>query len=118
MIQKVHQHVETLPTAVRNKIIGVQGCFGSTGDYISYKGEVDQQYYLSSADFYMLFQEFTQYYYDEYKNTVPKIALLSNPRNNNDDGNEWVVQNCPGGWLKCGTLGKAYQLNDELDKSS
>jgi hypothetical protein len=118
MIQQVHQHVETLPASVRNRIIGVQGCFGSTGDYISYKGEVDAQYELSGADFFALFQEFTQYYYDEYKNTNPKIALLSNPRNKGDEGNEWVVQNCPGGWLKCGTLGKAYQLNDELDKSA
>lgn len=118
MIQKVHQHVETLDPAVRSQIIGVQGCFGSTGDYISYKGNVPEQYYLSAADFYALFQEFTLDYYNEYKNTNPKIALLSNPRNNGDDANLWVVQNCPGGWLKCGTLGKAYQLNDELDKSS
>lgn len=118
MITKVHKHIETLPASVRNNIVGVQGCFGSTGDYISYKGTVPDKYYLSGTDFYNLFKEFTQYYYDEYKNTNPKIALLSNPRNKGDDGNLWVVQNCPGGWLKCGTLGKAYQLNDELDKSS
>ena len=115
MIQKVHNHVETLPASVRNKIIGVQGCYGSTGDYISYKGNVANQYYLDGQDFYSLFQEFSQYYYDEYKTASPKIYLLSNPRNQGDDEAIWVVQNCPG-WLKTATLGKGYQLNDERDK--
>ena len=36
MIAKVHEHIESLPTNVREAIIGVQPCFGSTGDYISY----------------------------------------------------------------------------------
>jgi len=102
---------------VRNGIVGVQACFGSTGDCISYKGEVASQYYSSGNDFYNLFREFTQYYYDEYKNTTPKLALLSNPHNNGKDQTLWLVQNCACGWLKCGTLGKGYQLNDELDKS-
>ncbi len=117
MITAVHNHVETLPANVRNNITGVQGCFGSTGDYISYKGTVDPQYDLTTQDFSDLFREFSQYYYDEYKNTNPLITLLSNPRNNGSDDNIWVVQNCPG-WLKCGTLGKAFQINDELDKST
>ena len=75
MIAAVHQHVETLPASVRSKIIGVQGCFGSTGDFISYGGgQVDAKYALTQKDFSNLFREFTQYYYDEYKNTNPKIA--------------------------------------------
>lgn len=115
MIQKVHAHVETLPASVRNKIIAVQGCYGSTGDYISYDGNVPAQYELDSKQFLSLFQEFSQYYYDEYKNTNPKIYLLSNPRNQGSDAAIWVEQNCPG-WLKTGTLGKAFQLNDEADK--
>src|SRR4051794_29214415 len=89
MITKVHQHIETLPASVRNNIVGVQGCFGSTGDYISYKGNVPDKYYLSGADFYNLFQEFTQYYYDEYKSTHPKIVLLSNPKNGGEDQSLW-----------------------------
>lgn len=117
MIQKVHAHIETLPASVRNNIIAVQGCFGSTGDYISYGGNVPSQYELDSKQFLSLFQEFSQYYYDEYKNTNPKIYLLSNPRNQGSDAAIWVEQNCPG-WLKTGTLGKAFQLNDEADKYS
>lgn len=115
MIQKVHAHIETLSSSVRNKIVGVQGCFGSTGDYIGYKGTVPNQYYLDGTQFFQLFQEFSLDYYDEYKNTNPKIYLLSNPRNQGSDQATWVVQNCPG-WLKTATLGKGYQLNDEVDK--
>src|SRR5437868_6095700 len=118
MITAVHQHVETLPVSVRSKIIGVQGCFASTGDYISYGGaQVASQYALTQNNFSSLYKEFTQYYYDEYKNTNPKIALLSNPKNKGMDDALWAVQNCPGGWLKNGTLGKEFQLNDELDKA-
>lgn len=115
MIQKVHSHIETLAPAVRNGIIGVQACFGSTGDYIGYKGNVASQYQLDSKQFLSLFQEFSQYYYDEYKATSPKIYLMSNPRNQGSDAAVWVMENCPG-WLKTGTLGKGYQLNDEADK--
>lgn len=117
MIQKVHSHVETLDPAVRNKIIGVQGCFGSTGDYISYDGNVASQYALDSKQFLSLFQEFSQYYFDEYKNTSPKIYLLSNPRNQGSDAAIWVAANCPG-WIKTGSIGKAFQLNNESDKFS
>lgn len=118
MITTVRQHVETLPDSVRDKIIGVQGCFGSTGDYISYKGKVDPKYDLDWWDFFTLFKEFSKYYYNEYLTTNPKITLLSNPPNSNgQDQTEWLVTNCPGSWLKCGTMGKGYQLNDELSKS-
>ncbi|HRI21913.1 MAG TPA: hypothetical protein PLA68_13220, partial [Panacibacter sp.] len=68
MITTVRQHVETLPSAIRSKMVAVQGCYGSTGDYISYKGTVASQYVLSGAQFLDLFKEFTSYYYDEYKN--------------------------------------------------
>jgi hypothetical protein len=115
MIQKVHNHIETLAPSVRNGIVGVQGCYGSTGDYISYKGNVASQYDLDSKQFLDLFKEFSQYYYDEYKNTSPQIYLMSNPRNQGSDAAIWAQQNCPG-WQKTGTLGKGFQLNDEADK--
>ena len=118
MITKVHEHIETLPANVRTNIIGVQPCFGSTGDYISYKGEVAAQYALSDAQFYQLFQEFTLYYWDEYKFTSPKIYILSNPKNNGEEQTFWLMANCPGGWIKTGTLGKGYQLNYETDKAA
>ncbi|WP_158638308.1 T9SS type A sorting domain-containing protein [Panacibacter ginsenosidivorans] len=118
MILRVHQHLETLPDYVRKSIIGVQPCFGSTGDYISYKGNVSSQYALSDADFYALFQEFTMYYYDEYRNTDPKIYILSNPNNSGDQQTYWLMANCPGSWIKTGTLGKGYQLNNETDKAA
>jgi len=116
MITTVRQHVDTLPYAMRKWIIGVQGCFGSTGDYIGYKGAVDQKYNLSAEDFYNLFTEFSLYYYNEYLNTNPKIFLLSNPQNNGEDQMKWLIQNCPNSWIKCGSIGKGFQLNDEKTK--
>lgn len=118
MITTVRKHVETLPDSVRSKIIAVQACLGSTGDYISYKGDVDPQYQISNAGFYDLFKEFTQFYFDEYNQTNPKISLLSNPKNNGPDQAFWLMSNCPGSWIKTGSIGKAYQLNDEVSKSS
>ncbi len=117
MIVRVKEHVDSLPWSIRQWIIGVQPCFGATGDYISYKGLVDPQYALTSQDFYSLFKEFTLAYYDQYKNTNPKITLLSNPLNQGENQSNWLEEHCPGGWIKTGSLGKAYQLNDELDKS-
>lgn len=118
MIKKVHQHIETLPANVREEVIAVQGCFGSTGDYISYKGTVPSQYELTSQQFMSLFQEFSLAYYQEYVNSSPKIYLLSNPQNNGDDQTFWLLNNCPNSWIKTGTLGKGYQFNYEKDKAA
>lgn len=118
MISTVRQHVETLPTNVRMQIVAVQACFGSTGDYISYKGSVPTKYFLSDGQFNSLFQEFSLYYYNEYKNFNPKIYLLSNPSNSGASQMKWLIDSCPGGWIKTGSLGKGYQLNDEVDKAS
>lgn len=117
MISTVRAHIDSLPNYVRTHIVAVQACLGSTGDYIGYKGDVDPQYFLSGNDFYSLFKEFSQYYYDEYKTTNPKIYLLSNPKNNGPDQINWLISNCPNSWIKTGTLGKGYQLNDEIAKS-
>lgn len=117
MVVRVKEHVDSLPWSIRQWIIGVQPCFGATGDYISYKGIVDPQYDLTSQDFYFLFKEFTLDYFEQYENTNPKITMLSNPLNQGENQSNWLEEHCPGGWIKTGSLGKAYQLNDELDKS-
>lgn len=117
MITKVREHVEALPDSIRNQIIAVQACLGSTGDNIGYKGIVAPQYELTGADFYELYKEFSAYYYNEYKNASPKIFLLSNPGNAGDDECQWLIDNCPGSWIKTGSLGKGYQLNDEVTKA-
>ncbi|MBG9376124.1 T9SS type A sorting domain-containing protein [Panacibacter sp. DH6] len=117
MITTVRQHIETLSPDVRKWVVGVQGCFGSTGDYIAYKGAVEARYQLTDQQFFDLFKEFSLHYYNEYLNTNPKVYLLSNPQNNGQDQMEWLIQNCPNGWVKCGSLGKGFQLNDEVSKS-
>lgn len=118
MIDSVSRHVTGLPDSIRSRIVAVQACFGSTGDYISYKGTVDAQYNLTANDFFNLFKEFTLKYYDDYKNTNPKIYILSNPQNNGPSQMTWLTANAPGGWIKTGSLGKGFQLNDEVTKSS
>lgn len=115
MITEVRKHVDSLPYAIRKWIIGVQACFGSTGDYISYKGNVPSQYALTDAQFTRLYKQFTMHYYTEYNNTNPRIYILSNPNNGNYNNvlYIWTVDYCPRSWLKTGTLGKGFQLNDE-----
>lgn len=118
MVTAVRQHIESYPLSTRKFIIGVQACFGSTGDYISYKGNVASQYEISYTEFFELFKEFSLHYKAEYANTNPKIYVLSNPPNTGREQYEWVAANLPGQWLKCGTMGKGYQLNDERTKYS
>ncbi|NNV53905.1 T9SS type A sorting domain-containing protein [Limnovirga soli] len=117
MITNVHQHLETLPTGTRKQVIAIQACLGNTGDYIGYKGIVDAKYALTADEFFELYKEFSLYYYNEYANTSPKIYHLSNPSNDGADETNWLMANCPGSWLKTGSIGKGYQLNDELSKS-
>lgn len=116
MITKVREHVQAYQPAIRNKIIGVQACFGSTGDQIAYKGNVAKQYEITDAQFDSLFKVYSLYYYNEYKNLVPKITMLSNPDYQDPAQQHWLIDNCPGGWTKCGTMGKGFQLNMESDK--
>ena len=118
MITKVREHVEQFSPEIRNKIIAVQGCFGNTGDYINYKGSVPSQYDIKSAQFDSLFYNYSTYFYNEYKNTNPKITLISNPGNQGKDQSLWLLQNCPNSWFKTGSIGKGYQLNDEKTKAS
>lgn len=118
MITKVRQHVKAYAPSIRSQIVGVQGCYGSTGDYISYKGNVPAQYQISTDQFDSLFQVYSLYYYNEYKNTAPQITLLSNPSNTNSSSAFWLIDNCPNGWIKCGNIGKGFQLNMESDKNT
>lgn len=116
MIDSVRQHVETLPSYVREKIIAVQTAFGSTGDYISYKGIVDLRYQLNDADFFELFKEFTTYYYTAYSNSNPLIRLLNNPNKTGKDQIDWLMKNAPGGWLKSPAMAKGFGFNNDLER--
>ncbi|MEP6465854.1 MAG: T9SS type A sorting domain-containing protein [Parafilimonas sp.] len=117
MITTVRQHVASMDTSVRNKIIGVQACFGSTGDQIAYKGDVANQYAITDNQFDSLFKVYSSYYYNEYKSLSPKITMLSNADYEHPDQQNWLADSCPGGWTKCGTMAKGAQLNLESDKN-
>jgi hypothetical protein len=117
MVTNVRQHIETLPSSVRNQIIGIQACFGSTGDQIAYKGTVANKYAISTTQLDSLFKVYSLYYYNEYKSVTPKITMLSNPLVTDSTQLYWLLANCPGGWIKCGSFAKGSQLNFELDKN-
>src|SRR6478735_5170749 len=123
MITNVRQHIQTLPSSVKTKIIGIQGCYGSTGDQIAYKGAVPDNYAITFNQFDSLFKVFSIYYYTEYKDSLQKkdstlkIRLLSNPYYMDSLQLYWLLKNCPGGWVKCGTFAKGAQLNFEFDKN-
>jgi hypothetical protein len=123
MITNVRQHIQTLASSVKTKIIGIQGCYGSTGDQIAYKGAVPDNYAITSNQFDSLFKVFSIYYYTEYKDSLLKkdsalkIRLLSNPYYADSSQLYWLLKNCPGGWTKCGTFAKGAQLNFEFDKN-
>lgn len=118
MIDSVQNRVELLPTYIREKIIAVQTAFGSTGDYISYKGIVEPQYQLNSEQFFELFKEFTTYYYEAYQNSNPKIRLLNNPNKTGKDQTDWLMKYAPGGWLKSPAMAKGYLFNFDQDKEA
>ncbi len=118
MIDSVCRHIQNYPSSTRNLVTGIQGCFGSTGDPITYKGIVPAQYQISPAQFDSLFRVYSAYYYNEYKNLIPSIRLLSNPDPSDSTQTYWLLNNCPGGWLKCGSFAKGSQINMELDKQS
>jgi hypothetical protein len=118
MISNVKQHIQSYPSATRNLIIGIQGCYGSTGDQIAYKGNVPAKYAISSTQFDSLFKVYSLYYYNQYKDLTPAIHLLSNPSATDSSQTLWLMNNCPGGWIKCGLFAKGSQINMELDRNA
>lgn len=113
MITKVREHVQAMNSSVRNKIAAVQACFGNTGDQICYKGNVAAKYAISDEQFDSLFKVYSLHYYNEYKNLTPVIKILSNFKIQSSDQAYWLDANCPGGWIKTGTINKGFQLNME-----
>ncbi len=118
MIDSVKQHLQSMPLSTRNKITGVQGCYGSTGDQICYEGNVPRQYAISTTQFDSLFKVYSLYYYNDYHTLNPAVALLSNANYNDPTEDYWLADSCPGGWMKCGTMAKGSQLNTEGDRLS
>ncbi len=118
MITNVCLHIQNYAPSTRNLVIAVQPCFGSTGDPIAYKGTVPTKYQISISQFDSLFKVYSSYYYSQYQGLTPPIRLLSNPNPSSSPETYWLLSNCPGGWIKCGTFAKGTQVNFELDKLS
>lgn len=128
MITKVRQRIADVVSGAAGvdnttklayqKIISVQACMGSTGDYPDYKGYCVTGA-AASTDFSAYFYEMSQYFDAAYSGS--SIRVLHNPGNNNTAQINWVLgSNSPVNspshpWLKMGDVGHAYQLNGEKD---
>lgn len=97
------------------RIVAIQACLGSTGDYPSYKGYCAD----TAVDFDAYFYEMSHYYDSVYKNNAQGIHVLHNPGNSNFPQIEWVLgksNSYPAPtkpWLKMGDVGHGYQLYGE-----
>lgn len=126
MIDSVANHLKAYPYYKRKYIGGIQACLSEEGDYIAYRNyggsdtgvlHVDSAYQLTLKQFRDLFHEFSRHYYDAYQGS--NIIVLVNPSSNNagtKDNFNWVIDSLPGANVKCTTIGKGFQENDEVDK--
>jgi hypothetical protein len=130
MIAAVARHLvelnnnPSLPTY--QKIIGVQGPIGASGDPQPYEranadiaasngwfGE-GTPYAISKDEWTAYQQEMFLYYYEQYRNTSPPIHPLLNIGDNRAMY-EWGLANLPGVWVKYGRIGDRYQHNREYN---
>jgi len=115
MIREVAKHMDTLPAAVRSKIIVIQTAEGSTGDEGGYKGRPLDPRYELAEDKWNAFKFDTWKLFDElYRPKQPPIHILANS-GNRGEYDEWLRQNMPDWWRKAGNPGHGYQLNNEKD---
>jgi hypothetical protein len=103
------------------KIVAVQACLGSTGDYPNYKDYCDSKGVKLQDPSDSYFYEMSQYFDQTYSST--SIHVIYNPGNNNFEELQWVLgvkssnnkkYTSPAHpWLKMGDVGHGYQLNEE-----
>jgi len=115
MVTNVANHLQTAYSpAVRNKIIGVQGAVGASGDPSPYKGN-----FLTGGvadlppDVWQAFQkEMFACIVNAYTSSSPKIHVLLNT-GYDPVLNDWTVTTFPGIWLKTNRIGDRYQNDGE-----
>jgi len=118
-IREFHNHLETLPSIVRDKIIFIQAMYGSTGDVTPWHGypicpdSLPDCYIDDNSEEFLEYVRFTNLvFYTEYQPTQPRIHLILNGGGALDD---WNWENIPEHWLKRGMASHGYQLNAERE---
>jgi hypothetical protein len=115
MVTNVAGHLQTAyPTAVRSKIIAVQGAVGASGDGSPYKGNFLTGGVADLApDVWQAFEkEMLMHFADAYTSSNPKIHVLMNPGYDPALA-EWAITTLPGIWLKTSRMGDRYQNDGE-----
>jgi hypothetical protein len=116
MVTTVAKHLQTAyPPAARNKIIGVQGAVGASGDPSPYKGNFSTGGVADlPPDVWQAFQkEMFAYLANAYTSSSPKIHVLLNT-GYDPALNDWTVKTLPGIWLKTNRIGDRYQNDGEV----
>ena len=114
MIGAVAAHIETYPSNIRNRIIGIQCPIGKSGDGDAYHGTpLDPQYKISSSEWYAYQQEMFAAYIDAYTNTSPSIVPLLN--HGGLDMHAWLKSHYPRTWRKYSFAAHAYQHHRTWD---
>lgn len=115
MIRAVAAHIDTLPPAIRKKVVCVQTAEGTTGDEGGYKGEpLDERYVLPEEQWRAFKFETWKLFDSLYRPKSPAIHILTNSGNARQYF-DWLQENMPDWWRKAGNPGHGFQLNNEKD---
>ena len=99
MIREVAEHIDPLPTKVRECIISVQTAEGTTGDTGPCKGTPLNSDYVFSDEDWFAFKCKTWKLFDEpYGPKEPRINLLINS-GNGGRYHDWLMKNLPDAWF-------------------
>ncbi|MGD8618745.1 MAG: hypothetical protein PVH54_06100, partial [Gammaproteobacteria bacterium] len=113
MINMVAEHMQSLPKAQRDRIIGLQAPQGTIGDPMPYLTDpVDPQYDIASTDWQAYEKEIFAVYANAYSGTNPPIVPLFKVSRANE---AWLQATYPLSWRKTNLVAQMYQLNAEMN---
>jgi len=116
MINKVAEHVDTYPSGIRQKIIGMQAPAGQSGDPQPYYGTpVNPAYNINSwngTEWAEYNKEIFLHYYNAYKEKEPRIFIIAKP---SQAVHDFLLENAPGMGRKTFQVAQGHQLNNEMN---
>ena len=111
MIDGVAAHIETYPPHIRERIVGIQGPIGRSGDAAGYYGQpTDPTYTITDDQWCEYSKEMFGHYYRAYEGSDPPIVPIFNT---GDYGlYTWMKENLPHHWRKNALGGHFYQQHN------
>ena len=109
LIEAFGAYVRGLPPELRERILFVQSCEGSTGDGQPYKGTpLEAKYVISHVDW----NAYRQETWKAYQAALPGIPILVNSDANRAEQSEWMLDNMDVIALKHGMFSHGYHVSD------